>query len=232
MDTTALGQELERLLGTRTPPIAIAFRDKPPAGVTRIAEAQPAGCGYWRVAAEEGKVFYTEASDHHGCPIGAHTHGVALPGEVARQLEGLISTMVGLEYLTMADIPAIPRRQEPFGVAVYSPLAAAPCDPDVVLVRGDVRQMMLLAEAAGSAGVAGDSATLGRPTCAVLPQAMETARTAASFGCVGNRVYTGARDGEGYFAIPGAELGNVVARLAVIVKANQELEKFHRARAS
>jgi uncharacterized protein (DUF169 family) len=232
MDTTALGQELERLLGTRTAPIAIAFRDKPPANVTRIAAAQPAGCGYWRVAAEEGKVFYTEASDHHGCPIGAHTHGVPLPGEVARQLEGLISTMVGLEYLTMADIASIPRRQVPFGVAVYSPLAAAPCDPDVVLVRGDVRQMMLLAEAAGSAGVAGDSATLGRPTCAVIPRAMETARTAASFGCVGNRVYTGARDGEGYFAIPGAELGNVVARLAVIVKANQELEKFHRARAS
>ena len=63
---------------------------------------------------------------------------------------------------------------------------------------------MLVAEAAQAAGVAGDGATLGRPTCAVLPQAIATAKTASSFGCIGNRVYTGAHDDEGYFAIPGA----------------------------
>jgi uncharacterized protein (DUF169 family) len=91
---------------------------------------------------------------------------------------------------------------------------------------------MLLAEAAQSAGVAGDGATLGRPTCAVLPQAIATAKTASSFGCVGNRVYTGAGDDEAYFAIPGARLDDVVASLATIVNANRELEKFHRARAA
>jgi len=40
-------------------------------------------------------------------------------------------------------------------------------------------------------------------------------------------------DGEtdAYFAIPGPHLGAVEEKLAVIVRANQELEKFHRARA-
>jgi hypothetical protein len=35
-------------------------------------------------------------------------------------------------------------------VAVYAPLAAAPVPPDVVLVRGNARQVMLLAGAAGT----------------------------------------------------------------------------------
>lgn len=233
MDVKTLGQQLENLLGTKTTPIAVSFRDTPPPNVPRIATPQPAGCGYWRVAAQgQGKAFYTEASDHFNCPIGAHTHNVAVPPEVGKQLEGLISTMVELKYLKMADVPSIPRRKGAFGVAVYAPLESAPCDPDVVLVRGNVRQLMLLAEAAQSAGVVGDNPTLGRPTCAVLPLAIETAQTAASFGCIGNRVYTGLGDDEGYFAIPGAHLGAVVTSLATIVNANQELEKFHKTRAS
>ena len=231
MNTKLLSDNLQHLLDTRTPPIAVAFRDKAPADVSRIETAQPAGCGYWRVAAEQGQVFFTEAADHFNCPIGAHTHNVSMPPEVGKQLEGLITTMVGLKYLKMADIPAIPQRAAPFGVAVYAPLAAAPCDPDVVLVRGNARQMMLLAEAAQASGTAGDGATLGRPTCAVLPQAIGTGKTASSFGCIGNRVYTGAADDEAYFAIPGPQLETVVSSLATIVNANQELEKFHRARA-
>ena len=38
------------------------------------------------------------------------------------------------------------------------------------------------------------------------------------------------RDDEAYFAIPGAALATVEERLAVMVRANQELEKFHRSR--
>ena len=73
---------------------------------------------------------------------------------------------------------------------------------------------------------------MGRPTCAVLPEAINSARTAASFGCIGNRIYTGADDADAYFAIPGAQLRAVEESLAIIVRANQELEKFHRERAA
>ncbi len=66
----------------------------------------------------------------------------------------------------------------------------------------------------------------------MLPEAINSARTAASFGCIGNRVDTGADDTEAYFAIPGLQLGAVEEKLAVIVRANQEMEKFHRGRAS
>jgi uncharacterized protein (DUF169 family) len=140
--------------------------------------------------------------------------------------------MVGLEYLRMEDVAQIPTRVDPLRVAVYAPLVRAPVAPDVVLVLGTARQLMLLAEAAQAAGVAGSSPTMGRPTCAVIPQATASGQTAASFGCVGNRVYTGAPDDEAYFAIPGAALDAVEAKLATIVRANDELEKFHRARAN
>jgi uncharacterized protein (DUF169 family) len=102
----------------------------------------------------------------------------------------------------------------------------------VVLVRGNARQLMLLSEAAQSAGVDTDTPAMGRPTCALLPAAIESKRTGASLGCIGNRVYTGADDTEAYFAIPGLQLGAVEEKLAVIVRANQEMEKFHRGRAA
>ncbi len=221
---------LEELLGLSSPPIAIAFLAEAPAGLARVARSAAASCSYWRRAAD-GEAFYTEAADHLGCAVGAHTHGVPTTPEQQGQLMQLIETMVGLEYLSMDEVPQIPHRTpSDFGVVAYAPLAAATFAPDVVLVRGDVRQLMLLAEAAQAAGVGSGAPTLGRPTCAVLPQALQSARGSASFGCVGNRVYTGAAEGDGYYAIPGAALAAIEIKLAVVARANAELKKFHQAR--
>jgi uncharacterized protein (DUF169 family) len=222
---------LAELLNLTAPPVAIAFVDTAPPGVPHVASPEAAGCGYWRRAIA-GEVFYTVADDHKSCSVGAHTHSVPLSPSEKKGLMALVDTMVGLEYLTMEDVGQIPTRQTPLDVAVYAPLDAAPVPPDVVLVRGNARQLMLLAEAAQAAGVAGAGPSMGRPTCAVVPEAINAARTSASFGCVGNRVYTGASDDEAYFAIPGAQLHAVEEKLAVVVRANHELEKFHRDRAA
>jgi uncharacterized protein (DUF169 family) len=219
------------LLNLASPPVAITFTDTPPPGVPHVSAVEPAGCGYWRRAAD-GETFFTTADDHTRCPVGAHTHNVPLSAEQQAELMGLVQTMVGLSYLTMADVSQIPRRATPFQCAVYAPLDAAPVAPDVVLVRGNAKQLMLLAEAAQAVGVSGSGPTLGRPTCAVLPDAINAARTSASFGCVGNRVYTGASETDAYFAIPGPHLAAVETQLAVTLRANAELEKFHRARAA
>ena len=221
--------ELVDLLRLSAEPVAITFRDRAPDGVPHVAAREHAGCGYWRRAAA-GEVFYTDADDHKACPVGAHTHNVTLSADESKQLQGLVGTMVGLQYLKMEDVAKIPTRTQPFGVAVYSPIDRAPLPADVVLVRGNARQLMLLAEASEAAGTSGDAPTMGRPTCAVIPQAIESARTSASFGCIGNRVYTGLDDNEAYFAIPGSALAAVEERLRVMVNANAELEKFHRSR--
>lgn len=222
---------LTELLDLTSPPVAITFADAAPSGVRHVSSVEAAGCGYWRRAAE-GEVFYTVADDHKRCPVGAHTHNVTLSPAEQQELMGLVQTMVGLSYLTMAEVPQIPTRTTPLQVAVYAPLDRAPLPPDVVLIRGNAHQLMLLTEAAHAAGAAGSGRSMGRPTCAVLPEAINSGRTASSFGCIGNRVYTGADETEAYFAIPGPHLAAVEGSLAVIVRANQELEKFHRARAA
>ena len=221
---------LSQLLQLTSGPVAIAFVAAAPPDVPHVSAVEPASCGYWRRAAA-GETFFTVADDHKRCPVGAHTHHVTLSPAEQQELTGLVQTMVGLSYLKQDEVPQIPTRTTPLEVAVYAPLAAAPLPPDVVLIRGNARQLMLLAEAAQAAGVAGSGPAMGRPTCAILPQAINSARTAASFGCIGNRIYTGADDTEAYFAIPGSKLGVVEEHLAVIVRANQELEKFHRTRA-
>ena len=225
------GRELQDLLGLELPPVAIAFRESAPPNMPRIDSPAPAGCGYWRLAAE-GRVFYTEASDHYTCPVGAHTHGVELPADVAQELNGLVQTMVQMQYIKMEEIPTIPRRQRPFRMALYARLAEASFDPDVVLIRGTAKQLMLVAEAAQAAGIVSGGATMGRPTCAILPESLQSGLATASFGCIGNRVYTGLGDDEGYYAIPGASVPEVVSKLATIVEANRQLHHFHKDRAA
>lgn len=220
---------LQKQLKLAWPPIAVAFQDKAPEGIERVQTPGPAGCSYWKFASE-GQIFYTEASDHFACPIGSHTHGIDLPEETAKELEGLVQTMVGLQYIRKEDIAGIPRRKEPFHVALYAPLAAAPFQPDVILVRGSVKQLMLLVEAVQAAGIANTTSVMGRPTCAVLPEAIQTGAATTSLGCIGNRVYTGLGDDEAYIAIPGSTLQQVISKLRILVEANDHLESFHRSR--
>ena len=217
------------LLGLTAAPVAVSFPASAPAGVPRVAKAGPAGCAYWKQAAE-GAVFYTEAADHFNCPVGAYTHGVGLPPERAKELEGVVGTMVGLQYIRMEEVGALPRRKDPFRVAVYAPLAETPTPPDVVLVRGRARQIMLVAEAARAAGIAGDGAAMGRPACAMIPAVLGGPTGVTSLGCIGNRVYTGMGDDELYFTIPGPKIGGVVERLETVMDANRALETYHEGR--
>jgi uncharacterized protein (DUF169 family) len=229
MSRSSPGAKLSDLLGLTWRPVALAFRPSAPPGINRVNSPKPAGCAYWKLAAE-GQCFYTEASDHYDCPIGAHTHGVDLPPEKAKELESTIATMAALEYFRMEEVPGIPRVGKAFGVVVYAPLSDPPCDPDVVLVRGNAKQVMLLGEASRAAGLGHEDVTMGRPTCAMIPMAMQSGRGVNSFGCIGNRVYTELRDDELYYAIPGSRLEEVVGKLETIIKANRELDAWHRAR--
>src|SRR5437899_907413 len=99
----------QRTLRLALPAVGLAFRSSPPEGVSH-ASAGPASCEYWRRAAG-GEVFWTDAADHQGCPIGAHTHGVPLSEAKKEELMGMVGTMVQLGYLRMEEVPGIPHRQ-------------------------------------------------------------------------------------------------------------------------
>jgi uncharacterized protein (DUF169 family) len=228
----ALWAEIERAvmerLGLSRRPVAVAFRDAPPAGVSAFAGTEPSGCSFWRLA-EAGRTFYTVPADHHNCPIGSYTHAIALPPPRAPELEQTLGFMAGLGYVRMEEVPGIPRLAKTPGVVVYAPLGDSPLDPDVVLVAGRPGRLMLLLEAAGRAGVATQPGLLGRPTCMALPAAL-AGGTIATTACIGNRVYTDLGDDELYVAIPGRDLACVAAELTTIISANDTLADYHRGR--
>ena len=228
IDYRGLEKRLVEMLGLEHRPVAVAFRDAPPPGVTKFTGSMPSGCSFWPLAMR-GRAFYTVPADHYNCAIGSHTHNIPLPSERAHELPQTLSFMAGLGYVKMEEVPDIPRLPRTPGAVVYAPLADTPVDPDVVLFVGRPGRLMLLQEAALRAGVAAHMPFLARPTCMALPAAL-AGGAVASTGCVGNRVYTELSDDELYVAVPARELLRVVDELSTIVHANIALADYHRQR--
>ena len=226
-DHSKLEAQLTSALHLTRRPVAIAFRETPPAGVDPLAGSQPSGCSFWRLAAV-GHTFYTVPSDHYNCPIGSYTHNIALPKEREAELSGVLNVMVEAGYVRMEEVPGIPRLPRTPAVTVYSPLADAPTDPDAVIVAGAPGKLMLLHEAATRASKTA-LPLLGRPTCMAIPAALSSG-VASSLGCVGNRVYTGITDDEFYSVIAGSALEDVLTELQTIVSANTMLAEYHSGR--
>ncbi|MYB00251.1 hypothetical protein F4X90_11325 [Candidatus Poribacteria bacterium] len=224
-----MSEKIQQLLNLETPPVAVTFHDTQPNSISRVEKAEASGCTYWRRAAE-GKTFYTEASDHYNCPIGCYTHNVELPSAQMEELENTLGLMGELGYIAMEEVPGIPRQENSFKSAVYAPLADAFETPDVVIISGTPRQMMLLAEAATAAGIGTENGVMGRPTCAVVPAVIQGGRSVSSLGCIGNRVYTALSDDDFYFAFPGEHVDVLVEKLETIVSANRALEEYHQQR--
>ena len=223
-----LEQQFASDLGLLRRPIAVAITSTPPAGVAKFEGTAPSGCSFWRMASE-GRTFFTVPSDHYNCAIGAYTHNIPLPVERAKELEETLGFMTGIGYLGMEEVPGIPVLSTTPGAVVYAPLGDTPVDPDVVLFWGPASRVMLLQEAATRAGLASGLNTFGRPTCMAVPAAL-TLGMVASTGCVGNRVYTGAEEGELYAAVPGKHLARLAETTGTIKAANAKLMDYHKAR--
>ena len=226
-DFAALEQHVTSALSLTRRPVAIAFRDSPPSGVTKLSGMQPSGCSFWRLAAA-GQVFYTVPSDHYNCPVGSYTHNIALPKDREPELTNTLSLMVNVGYLKTDEFPGIPRLAATPGVVIYAPLATTPVEPDAVLVSGTPARLMLLHESATRAQMT-PLPLLGRPTCMAIPAALSSG-VASSLGCIGTRVYTGIADDEFYTVIAGHALASVVAQLDTIILANAALKDYHTGR--
>jgi uncharacterized protein (DUF169 family) len=221
-------QVLVSTLALDRPPVAIAFRQTAPAGVAKLEGVQPSSCSFWRLAAE-GRSFFTEPADHYNCPVGSYTHNIPLPPEREPELMQTLSLMSDIGYIRMEEVPGVPRLPQTPGAIVYSPLAAAPIEPDVVLIAGKPAKLMLLQEAATRAQLSA-SPMLGRPTCMAIPATVAGTAVVSSLGCVGNRIYTGVSDDEFYTVVSAGALDAIVAQLGTIVAANATLTEYHQGR--
>jgi uncharacterized protein (DUF169 family) len=225
LDYPAIEKQLARVLRLESRPVAIAFLDTPPDGVARFTGKEPAGCSFWRLAAQ-GRTFYTVPSDHFNCAVGSYTHNFTLSPERAKELGQTLSFLTGIGYLRMDEVPEIPRLTQRPGVVIFAPVGDTPVDPDVVLFAGRPGRVMLLQEAAFRAGLPAHMTMLGRPTCAALPAAL-TNGLVASVGCVGNRVYTDLGEDEMYVVVPGRYLARIAAEAETVATANATLYEYH-----
>ena len=226
-DYRALEQQIQQILGSSRRPVAVAYLDAPPAGLTRFDGSEPSSCSFWRLAAE-GRVFYTVPADHLNCPVGGYTHNTLTP-ERLPELTQILDLMSGIGYIRMEEIPGVFQLPVRPKTVVYAPLGETPVPPSVVLVSGKPGRVMMLAEAANRAGAMSNLPLLGRPTCMALPAALAQGAVTSS-GCIGNRVYTDIGEDELYVVLRGSDLQRVAEAISTIESANQALLTYHRER--
>lgn len=223
-----LARTLTESLKLQQPPVAVCFTDTVPAGVGFWSGRSPAGCRFWQEAGS--RVFATVAGDHSLCSIGQYTHNLEMTLVAAKDLGDALKVFAELGYVREQDIPQIPVLASKPKYVIYGPLAEIPIDPDVVLLFVRAGQTLVLSEASQQLEN-GLPPAMGRPACAVVPQAKNTGRSALSLGCCGARAYLDVlSDDIALYALPGAALSAFAERIAALSNANSVLAKFHQIR--
>jgi uncharacterized protein (DUF169 family) len=207
-----LAAQLIETLHLGAPPLAITFSDAPPEGVAPYEEPMPnalpdgrtgrvpAGCVFWMKAAD--RTFSTVAEDHANCSVGSMTHGFKTLDDVASN--GDVAALLESGWVTMDVVPQIPVVHERPGAITYGPLAETPVDPDVVFLRVNGRQLMVLSDAIPGLRIE------GKPQCHIVAIAKEERMPAASVGCALSRVRTGMPPTEMTCALPASQLPEIV----------------------
>jgi uncharacterized protein (DUF169 family) len=210
------------------PPIAVCMADEVPVGVELWSGRSPAGCRFWQEAAD--RVFATSAADHAQCSIGQYTHNLDMSAASGTDLQDALKVFAGLTYVREEDIAAIPVLAKKTRFVIYGPLAKIPIAPDAVLLFVRADQTLILSEASQQIE-SGLPPAMGRPACAIIPQALNTGHSALSLGCCGARAYLDVlSDDVALYALPGTTLAAFAERIEALAKANQILTKFHQIR--
>ena len=221
----SIASVLNDALQLTLPPVGIAFTDDAPEGIARYQGTAPGGCRFWQEAMTQ--VFATVPRDHNLCAIGLYTHHLDGDARTQADLQDALKVFGDLGYVRPEDMPFIPVLKRKAKVVVYGPLNSLPLPPDVVLLFVKSEQMLILAEASQQMDN-GLPPAMGRPACAVIPQALNTGRTALSLGCCGARSYLDALTPDlALYAIPGLKLKAFTERVEVLAKANAVLKTFH-----
>jgi uncharacterized protein (DUF169 family) len=227
MELSSVAKQWKDLIGLKEEPVAVAFVESPPEGVSQSSEPSPSACTFWRRG--QRQLFYATADDHQNCPIGLMTMGFPLSKEKGEQAEALVGTMASLHYFDPAEVAHLPTIKKPHKAVVYGPLNSFPIAPDLVLLMLTPYQMMIASEALGRVAWSENPqlGAFGRPACAALPRTVQLGSPTISLGCIGARTYTDLPQEEMLLIIPAAELEQATARLADLSDANQKLACYH-----
>jgi uncharacterized protein (DUF169 family) len=216
-------------LSLRIAPVAVCLTDEAPNGLSGTTQPAAAGCVFWERGAQGS--FVTSPDDHKNCAVGMFTHHMPLTTTAQQEdLNTCLKVFGDLGYVRSEDIAGIPVLQNETKFVTYAPLASAPVAPSAILVFANSRQSLAITEAIQQVDHSVPPA-LGRPACAVIPQAVNTGRPALSLGCCGARAYLDVMsDDFAVWAFPGARIAEYAERIKVLAAANQILTRFHQLR--
>jgi uncharacterized protein (DUF169 family) len=120
----------------------------------------------------------------------------------------------------MDVVPHIPVVTQRPAYVTYGPLADTSIDPDVVLLRLNPKQVMVMHDALPNMRLE------GKPQCHIIAIAKEHNEVAASVGCMLSRVRTGLPNSQMTCAIPAARLAEVVESLSATSKADNAVAAY------
>jgi uncharacterized protein (DUF169 family) len=239
MATTAVASEwrdlsvrLTKALHLAVPPIFLAFQSERPEGVRQFdaAMSEPAAdgrkgrvsasCVFWIQAGRDQGAFVTVPEDHGNCSVGQLTHGLKSLDEVAGNDD--VAALLASGWVTPEMVPAIPVVTKRPGAITYGRLEAVPVgvDPDVVMLRVNGRQMMVLSDSVP------DLRIEGKPQCHIVAVAKETGVPIASVGCALSRARTGMRPEEMTCAFPAGTFAGIVDQIEAIAATDSVVAKY------
>lgn len=227
---TVLAERLSSALHLAAPPIFLAFEGEPPAGVAAFDKPMsepaadgrqgrvPASCVFWVEAAVAEQAFSTVADDHGNCSVGKWTHGFSELDTSKDDVRALLES----GWVTPEMVPQIPFVAERPGAISYGRLEDVPVGvlPDVVLLRVNGRQMMVLSDSIPGLSIE------GKPQCHIVALAKEQGRPAASGGCALSRARTGMKPEEMTCALPASQLGELVASIEKTAAVDSTVAKY------
>lgn len=212
---SGLAATLKSKLKLQATPIAITFSLEEPAGVSSFEGPMPepmpdgrtgkvpAGCVFWMKATE--RTFSTVAEDHGNCSVGSVTHGFKALEEVSSNSD--VAALLESGWVAMDAVSQIPVVKTKYSHVTYGPAEQTLLDPDVILIRVNATQLMILHDALPGLRFE------GKPQCHIIAIAKEQKEVAASVGCMLSRVRTGMSPSETTCAIPASKLADVVEAL-------------------
>lgn len=227
-DWKALATALQSTLGLEHAPLAITFSAEAPAGIPAYEGPMPeptpdgrtgkvpAGCVFWIKAAD--RTFITVPEDHGNCSVGSMTHGLKAMEEVAGNAD--VAALLDSGWVTMEMVPQIPVVRQRPNFITYGPLQETSVEPDVVLLRLNPKQVMVMHDAIPEMRLE------GKPQCHIIAIAKESHEVAASVGCMLSRVRTGMPNSQMTCAVPAGQLAQVVDRLEATSRADTTVAAY------
>ncbi len=224
-----LGRRLTEVLHLAVPPVAIAFGAEVPVDLPAFDAPMsepaldgrrgrvPASCAFWIHGAERS--FSTLPADHGNCSVGRYTHGLAKLEDVAGNED--VTALFESGWVRPEAVGTIPAVRTRPGAISYGPLSelAPGMEPDVVLLRVNGRQLMVLSDALPGLSIQ------GKPQCHIVALA-ERGIPAASVGCALSRARTGMRAEEMTCALPAAGLGEAVEAIEHSAAVDSEVAHY------